>query len=169
MPDRYRRADDEQADRAKQRPHVFLAAVAEGASGIGRPDAAPIGDQQEHFIAGVGPGMCGLGQHRRRPRYRSGGRLGGRDREVRTERYEYGECAFTAGLDHGELVAATELLDPVRRNPVGGTRNGLVLRMTFRCSELWPVVVLVGVVVPEPVLGRFERPDDGTPGFAPVR
>ena len=35
--------------------------------------------------------------------------------------------------------------------------------------EFRPVVVLVGVVVPEPVLAWLERPDDGMPGGAPVR
>src|SRR4029079_7773324 len=46
MPDRHRRTDDEQTDRGEQRPHVCLAAIAEGAARIGGPGAAPIGDHQ---------------------------------------------------------------------------------------------------------------------------
>src|ERR1700704_1520143 len=40
--------------------------------------------------------------------------------------------------------------------------------MTFRRSEFRPVVILVLVVVPEPILARFERPDDGMSCLAPM-
>ena len=41
--------------------------------------------------------------------------------------------------------------------------------LTFRRREFRAVVILVCVVVPEPVLARFERPDDRMPGGTPVR
>jgi len=41
--------------------------------------------------------------------------------------------------------------------------------MGFRRREFGSVVVLVGVVVPEPVLAGLERPDDRMSGGTPVR
>src|ERR1700682_2100333 len=40
--------------------------------------------------------------------------------------------------------------------------------MAFRRSEFRPVVILVLLVVPEPILARFERPDDGMSGLTPM-
>src|SRR5882724_2105071 len=40
--------------------------------------------------------------------------------------------------------------------------------MAFRRSEFRPVVILVLVVVPEPILARLERPDDGMSGLTPM-
>src|SRR5689334_13662239 len=41
--------------------------------------------------------------------------------------------------------------------------------MTLRGSQFRPVIVGVGVVVPEPVLIGLEAADDGMPGLAPMR
>ena len=66
-------------------------------------------------------------------------------------------------------VALLEQVGPVSRYPSSRTGNGLVDRPAVRCREFGPVVVLVGLVVPEPVLARFERPDDRVPARPPVR
>ncbi len=66
-------------------------------------------------------------------------------------------------------AAATQLVCPVAGHPAARPRNRLVLRPAVRRSEFGTVVVLVGLVVPEPVLARFERPDDRVSGFPPVR
>jgi hypothetical protein len=75
-----------------------------------------------------------------------------------------------AALDHKRSVAtAAEKCNPVRRDSVGGTWDGLIFRMAFGRGECGSVVILVGVVVPEPVLARFEGPDDRMPGLPPMR
>ena len=58
-------------------------------------------------------------------------------------------------------VAATpKLTHPIDWHPAGWTGNGRVLRVGRRRGEFGPVAVLVLGIVPEPVLTRFERPDD---------
>ncbi|HEY2264572.1 MAG TPA: hypothetical protein VGI96_18260 [Streptosporangiaceae bacterium] len=65
--DRDRAAGDEQPERGEQRPHVRFPAVAGRVGGVGRAAGAPVGDQQEDLVAGVGPRVRGLRHQRCRP------------------------------------------------------------------------------------------------------
>jgi hypothetical protein len=54
---------------------------------------------------------------------------------------------------------------PVRRHSPGWSRRRLVERMMLWRGERRTVVVLLGPVVPEPVLARFEAADQRMPGI----
>lgn len=62
----------------------------------------------------------------------------------------------------------TEQLGPIARHSAPGTRDRLVLGMTFGCGKFGTVVIVIGLVVPEPVLARLERSDDRVPSLSPV-
>ena len=67
------------------------------------------------------------------------------------------------------VAATTQLVRPILWHPAAGPGDGLVLRAADRRGEFGPVVVLVGLVIPEPVLAGFERADDRVTGFPPMR
>jgi hypothetical protein len=75
---------------------------------------------------------------------------------------------FIAGEYPKSVAATLKLTHPIAWHPAGGTWDGRILRVGRRRGEFGPVAVLVLGVVPEPVLTRFERPDDGVPAVAPV-
>src|ERR1700685_590369 len=75
----------------------------------------------------------------------------------------------TRSIRRGELSALlTEQVGPVARHSIARTGNRLVLRMAFRRGKFRTFVVVIGLVVPEPVLARFERSDDRVFSLSPV-
>lgn len=58
------------------------------------------------------------------------------------------------------LGGSAEQILPTRRHAAGGAGHGLVQGMVMRRYERGAVRVLVGPVVPEPVLTWFEAADD---------
>src|ERR1700677_1065789 len=75
----------------------------------------------------------------------------------------------TRSIRRGELSALlTEQVGPVARHSIARTGNRLVLRMAFRCGKFGTFVVVIALVVPEPVLARFERSDDRVSSLPPV-
>lgn len=62
----------------------------------------------------------------------------------------------------------TEQVGPVARHSIARTRNRLILRMALRCGEFGTFVVVIALVVPEPVLARFERSDDRVSSLSPM-
>src|SRR3954447_1447885 len=65
-------------------------------------------------------------------------------------------------------AASVQLSLPVGGDAVGGTGHRLVVGVRLGRGERRPVRVLLGLVVPEPVLTRLEAPDDGMAGRACV-
>jgi hypothetical protein len=61
-----------------------------------------------------------------------------------------------------------EVALPVCRHSPGGSRRRLVERMMLWWGERRTVVELLGAVVPEPVLARFEAADQRMPGIGCV-
>ncbi len=92
--DRDRAAGHEQPERGEQRPHVRLPAVAGRVGAVGRAPGPPVGDQQEDLVAGVGPGVRGLGHQRRRPGQHGRGRLRHRDQQVGGEGHQHRDEAL---------------------------------------------------------------------------
>ena len=83
--ERERAADGEQHDGDDERPEVALASVAEGMEwGRGALRAGTAEDQEE-LVAGVGDGVDGLGEQRRRAGDEEADELRDRDPEVRQE------------------------------------------------------------------------------------
>ena len=68
-----------------------------------------------------------------------------------------------------QLVRRRNLVRPVVGHPAARSWDGLILGSAIGRREFGPVVVLVGSVVPEPVLAGFEGPDDRMSRRAPVR
>src|ERR1700749_428132 len=66
-------------------------------------------------------------------------------------------------------IALAEQLGPVARHPSTRTGDRLILRVALRRYKFRSLVIIVGFVVPEPILARFERPDDRVPALSPVR
>ncbi len=66
------------------------------------------------------------------------------------------------------VVLLTEQVGPVARHTTAGTGYGLVLGMALRWRKFGTLVVVIGLVVPEPVFARLERSDDRVPGLSPV-
>src|SRR5215218_5136491 len=62
-----------------------------------------------------------------------------------------------------------QILPPVLRHAVGGSRGRLTLGTALRRRELAAVDVAVPSVVPEPPLPRLERPDDRMSCLSGVR
>jgi hypothetical protein len=76
----------------------------------------------------------------------------------------------TRSIRRGELSALlTEQVGPVARHSIARTGNRLVLRMAFRRGKFGTFVVVIALVVPEPVLARFERSDDRVSSLSPVQ
>ena len=86
MPDRHHRAHREQPEGREHRPDVARPAIAQPVLDVGRLHGLARTDQQEHLVAGVRPGVRGLGQHRGGPGDDGSDRLGDRDQQVRAER-----------------------------------------------------------------------------------
>src|SRR3984885_15721018 len=76
---------------------------------------------------------------------------------------------ITAPLGDASVVSLAEQFGPVARPSTAGTRDRLVLGMALRWSKIGPVVVVIGLVVPEPGLPWLERSDDRVPSLSPVR
>jgi hypothetical protein len=91
-------AEGEQDEGHHERPEVPLPAVAEGVLGRGRLAGPGPAEEQEPLVPGVGEGVDGLGQHRRRPGDDEAHQLGERDRQVGHER---GDDCLLAALLHG--------------------------------------------------------------------
>src|SRR5208337_599789 len=66
------------------------------------------------------------------------------------------------------VVLLTEQVRPVARHSTAGTRDRLVLGTAFRWGKFGTFVVVIGLVVPKPVLARLERSDDRVPSLLPV-
>ena len=56
--------------------------------------------------------------------------------------------------------ASVQKVFPVGGDSSGWPRNGLVEGMVLRGCEVWSLHVLVGPVIPKPILPRLEAADD---------
>ena len=66
------------------------------------------------------------------------------------------------------MGASVEVPLPVRRDAAGGARGGLIEWVVLGRRQCGTVVVLLGLVVPEPVLTGLEAADDGVPALLGV-
>jgi len=64
--------------------------------------------------------------------------------------------AFASSLFHQEAL-------PVGGDPARGTGHGLIEGMMLRWCQARSIHVLIGSVVPKPVLARLEAADDRVP------
>src|ERR1700722_9734861 len=69
-------------------------------------------------------------------------------------------CVLVRDLSGRRPAPSVEVSLPVRRDLPGRARGGLGQRVMVRRRQLGAVVVLLGLVVPEPVLTRLEAPND---------
>src|SRR5690348_7517492 len=80
-----------------------------------------------------------------------------------------GSCAKSgARRPATSAVSMAEQLEPVMRHPPAWPGDRLVLGTALGRRKLGAFVVVVGLVIPEPVLAGFERPDYRMPGLLPV-
>ena len=90
VPDRHHRASGEQPERSHQRPHVGLTSVAQRVRLVRRPAPAFVADEEQDLVAGVGPRVRRLGQHRCGSRDHRDDGLAKRDGDVGEERDDHG-------------------------------------------------------------------------------
>ena len=138
--DRDTRAECKQSEGGEHRPDVCLPAVPEWLVSVGNPFRAAVRDQQQHFVAGIGPGVGGLCDHRCRSGDDGGRRLGTGDQRVRRKRqYDrrgalVGRCfRFGAHDSQARRVATVSCGDARRRSAAvcrrrRGTASGPALR-----------------------------------------
>lgn len=72
------------------------------------------------------------------------------------------------GLHRCPIPVSGELLAPIGGKSLSGSWRGLVEGMTGRWAEVGAVGVVVGVVIPEPVLAGFEASNHVMPGGVSV-
>jgi hypothetical protein len=71
-------------------------------------------------------------------------------------------------LGRASVVLLSEQVGPVARHSIARTGDCLVLGMAFRWGKFGTFAVVIALVVPEPVLARFERSDDRVPSLSPM-
>jgi hypothetical protein len=59
-----------------------------------------------------------------------------------------------------------EMALPIGRDSTGRPRDGLVQGMVLGGGQVWPVVKLLALVVPEPAFSRLKASDNAVPGVA---
>jgi hypothetical protein len=80
----------------------------------------------------------------------------------------YGRPVLSTGAVGESVIPSVEVTLPVPGHPTRGSRHRLVERVVKRRSEGRPLDVLLGTVVPEPVLGRLVALDDRMARFSGV-
>src|SRR6476620_5675935 len=83
------RAGGEESEGRNHRPHVGFPAVAHGVALVPRPGGPPFGEEQEHLVPGVRPGVRGLCRHRGGPGEERGHRFCRGHEEIRRERDDH--------------------------------------------------------------------------------
>ncbi len=86
LADREQPADAEQHDPDEETGDVARTAVTEGVFLIGRTGRAPLAEQEQNLVTGVGDRMDGFGQHRGRPGDQKGDELRHRDPQIGRQR-----------------------------------------------------------------------------------
>ena len=108
--DREHAAQAEQDEGHHERPEVAFASVAERVLGGRCPAGALLPQQEERLVAGVGHGVHGLGQHRRRAREQEPPRTGDGDAQVGEQRGHHRPGSVSAA-GHGGRVLRCDSAD----------------------------------------------------------